>query len=58
MKLGSNIKIISEKILKKEVNTAKIKVDIFFKVEEDITDYISLKEIDIEKENAKQAQEE
>ena len=57
IKIGNDIKILDEKILKKEENPVKIKVDVFFKVEEDITDYRSLKNIDIAKENEKIKQE-
>lgn len=50
-KLGSSIEIISEKVLKKEQSTATIKVDLFFKVKEDITDYR-----DIQKEELNQSE--
>ena len=52
-KLGSDIKILSEKVLKKEENTDRIDIEIFFKVEEDITSYKSLKDFNIEEENKK-----
>ena len=52
-KLGSDIKIFSEKVLKKEENTDRIDIEIFFKVEEDITSYKSLKDFNIEEENKK-----
>ncbi len=51
-KLG-DINIISEKVLKKERNADKIDIEIFFKVEEDITAYESLKDFNIEEENNK-----
>ena len=52
-KLGSDIKILSLKVLKKEENTDRIDIEIFFKVEEDITSYKSLKDFNIEEENKK-----
>lgn len=52
-KLGSDIKILSEKVLKREENTDRIDIEIFFKVEEDITSYKSLKDFNIEEENKK-----
>ena len=52
-KLGNDIKILSEKVLKKEVNTDRIDIEIFFKVEEDITSYKSLKDFNIEDANKK-----
>lgn len=52
-KLGNNINILDEKVLKKEDKTDRIDIDIFFKVEEDITSYNSLKNFDIELENQK-----
>ena len=39
--------------MKKEENADKINIDIFFKVEEDITMYSSLKDFNIEEENEK-----
>ena len=39
--------------MKKERNADKIDIEIFFKVEENITSYSSLKDFDIEKENQK-----
>lgn len=52
-KLGKDINILGEKVLKREENADRIDIDIFFKVEEDITSYSSLKDFDIEKENQK-----
>ena len=52
-KLGNDIKILLEKVLKKEVNTDRIDIEIFFKVEEDITSYKSLKDFNIEDANKK-----
>ena len=52
-KLGNDIKILSEKVLKKEMNTDRIDIEIFFKVEEDITSYKSLKDFNIEDANKK-----
>ena len=57
-KLGNDINILSEKVLKNEVNTDRIDVEIFFKVEEDITSYKSLKDFNIEEENKKLEEEE
>lgn len=53
VKLGNDITIISEKVLKKEEKADRIDIDIFFKVEENITAYQSLKDFNIEKENEK-----
>lgn len=50
-KLGNDITILEEKVLKKSENADRIDIEIFFKVEEDITSYSSLKDFDIEKEN-------
>lgn len=52
-KLGSDIEIISEKVLKREENADRIDIEIFFKVEEDITSYKSLVDLDIDAENKK-----
>ena len=52
-KLGEDISILYEKVLKKEENTDRIDIEIFFKVEEDITSYQSLKDFNIEEENKK-----
>ena len=52
-KLGNDIKILSENVLKREENTDRIDIEIFFKVEEDITSYKSLKDFNIEEENKK-----
>ena len=43
--------------MKKSENADRIDIDIFFKVEEDITSYKSLKDFDIEKENQKTEEE-
>lgn len=50
-KLGDDITILEEKVLKRDENADRIDIEIFFKVEEDITSYSSLKDFDIEKEN-------
>ena len=50
-KLGNDITILEEKVLKKSENADRIDIEIFFKVLEDITSYSSLKDFDIEKEN-------
>ena len=52
-RLGSDIKVIEQKVLKKEKNTDKMDIDIFYKIEEDITSYSSLKYFNIEEENKK-----
>ena len=54
-KLGSDIKVIDRNVLKKERNTDRIDIEIFYKIEEDITSYSSLKDFNIEEENKKQA---
>lgn len=46
-KLGKEDRVIYKKVLKKEEKDSKIKVDIFFKVKEDITDTESIENIDI-----------
>ena len=56
-KLGDDINILSEKVLKKEVNTDRIDIEIFFKVEEDITSYKSLEDFNIEDANQKMEEE-
>ena len=56
--LGEDITIISEKVLKKEQQADKIKVEIFFKVEEDITSYSSLADFNIDEANNSQTKEE
>lgn len=56
-KLGSDIKVIDRKVLKKERNTDRIDIELFYKIEEDITSYSSLKDFNIEEENKKQASE-
>lgn len=43
--------IISKKVLKKTEIDSKIKVDVFFKIKEDITDYRDISNLDIEKLN-------
>lgn len=43
-KLGDDIEIISEKVLKKETTTDRINIELFFKVKEDITSYRSISE--------------
>ncbi len=47
-KLNPEDQIISQKTLKKSHKNSKIEVDIFFKVKEDITDTVSLKDIQLE----------
>ncbi len=50
-KLSKDDEIISKKILKKYEKDSKIEVEVFFRVKEDITDTLSLRDIDITKEN-------
>lgn len=54
-KLGSDIKVIDRKVLKKQRNTDKIDIEVFYKIEEDITSYSSLKDFNIEEENKKKS---
>ena len=53
-RLGNDIKILSINILKKKTSADRIEVELFFKVEEDITSYSSLENIDITLENQKE----
>lgn len=53
-RLGNNIKILSINVLKKKTSADRIEVELFFKVEEDITSYSSLENIDITLENRKE----
>ena len=46
-RLGDDIRVISKNVLKKEEKKGKIIVEVFIKVEEDITDYLDITEIDI-----------
>ena len=46
-RLGDDIRVISKNVLKKEEKKGKIIVEVFIKVEEDITDYFDITEIDI-----------
>ena len=48
-KLNKDDRIIYKKVLKKLDKNSKIEVDIFYKVEEDITDIESIEQIDLEK---------
>lgn len=50
-KLAKDDEIISKKILKKYEKDSKIEVEVFFRVKEDITDVVSISDIDITKEN-------
>ena len=47
----SNPNIVNKKVLKKQVKNSKIIIDIFFAVEEDITTYQDISDLDIEKMN-------
>ena len=53
-RIGNDIKILSINLLKKKTSADKIEVELFFKVEEDITSYESLENIDITLENQKE----
>lgn len=53
-KLSENDQVISKKVLKKYEKNSKIIVEVFFKVKEDITDMVSIEDIDINKENQKE----
>lgn len=53
-RIGNDIKILSINVLKKKTSADKIVVELFFKVEEDITSYESLENIDITLENQKE----
>ena len=50
-RLSNNEEIITKKVLKKELKNSKIKVEIFFKVKENITSYLDISDINIEEEN-------
>ena len=52
--LKNNEKVISKKVLKKEENNSKIIVEVFFKIKENITDYLDIEQIDLEKWNQKE----
>ena len=47
----SNGEILSKKILKKYEKDSKIIVEVFFKVKEDITDYLDISNYDISKQD-------
>ncbi len=53
-RIGNDIKILSTNVLKKKTSADRIEVELFFKVEEDITSYESLENIDITLENQKE----
>ena len=53
-RIGNDIKILAINVLKKKASADKIEVELFFKVEEDITSYSSLENIDITLENQKE----
>lgn len=53
-RIGKDIKILSTNVLKKKTSADRIEVELFFKVEEDITSYESLENIDITLENQKE----
>ena len=46
--------IISKKVLKKTENNSKIEVEVFFKVKEDITDYLDITDLNIDEMNKKE----
>ena len=49
-RLGDDIRVISKNVLKKEEKKGKIIVEVFIKVEEDITDYLDITNIEINNE--------
>lgn len=53
-RIGNDIKILAINVLKKKASADKIEIELFFKVEEDITSYESLENIDITLENQKE----
>lgn len=53
-RIGKDKKILNKKILKKSENNSKIKVEVFFQVEEEITDYLDITEINIDEMNKKE----
>ena len=53
-RIGNDIKILATNVLKKKTSADRIEVELFFKVEEDITSYSSLENIDITLENQKE----
>ena len=57
-KLSKQDEVISKKILKKYEKDSKIVVEVFFQVKEDITDTVSIENVDIVKENEKNQEEE
>ena len=44
-KIGSDSEIVGKKVLKKYQKNSKIIVEVFFKVKEDITDYLEYSEV-------------
>ncbi len=57
-KLGDEIEVISQKVLKKEQSAGKMNIELFFKVKENITAYQSIKEVDIHADDAADSKEE
>ena len=53
-RLNNDERIISKKVLKKNEFNSKIEIEVFFKVEENITDYQSVEEQNIEEMNKKE----
>ena len=49
-RVGEDIKVLSKKVLKKEEKKGKIEVEVFIKIEENITDYFDITNIDINNE--------
>ena len=49
-RVGDDIRVISKNVLKKEEKKGKIIVEVFIKVEEDITDYLDITNIEINNE--------
>ena len=50
-KLSKDEEILSKKVLKKSEKNSKIEVEVFFKVKENITDYLDISNINIEELN-------
>ena len=53
-KLSKEDVVLSKKILKKYEKDSKIIIEVFFRVKEDITDFVSIEDIDITEENEKE----
>ena len=53
-KLKKDEEVIDKKTLKKIKKNSKIEVEVFFKVKEDITDYLDISDVNIEELNKKE----